>query len=298
MHSRWYSVTVVLLWLTTMGWLVRQKVLPSMVVGDPPDYQTILAVQRGAPPIGWRMFWNEQRKLGWAVTSTTPVANGLTEVRSYIHFTELPLNEIIPGWLEGILQPVGGQGLHMDVCSTLTFDPLRRLSQFESVLRFPPKVEAIKLRGRIEEGKLLLSIHCGEGPPTELSVPAPRNTIINDGLSPLGYLPRLKKGQRWTVEAYSPLRPATSPREILHAAVEDRVLLDWNRQPVDTWLVVYRTDPGSGLGSAGNECGRLWVRKDGAVLKQQMTVARSTLTFIRTPDEEAALLARKAGEDR
>ena len=49
MHSRWYSVAVVLLWLATMGWLVSQKVLPSLVIGEPPDYQAILAVQRGAP---------------------------------------------------------------------------------------------------------------------------------------------------------------------------------------------------------------------------------------------------------
>jgi hypothetical protein len=78
--------------------------------------------------------------------------------------------------------------------------------------------------------------------------------------------------------------------------------LNWNGRVVDTWLVVYRTDPGSGLGSAGNECGRLWVckdgPKDGTVLKQQMTVARSTLTFIRTPDEEALRLATKAGDGR
>jgi hypothetical protein len=301
MHRRWYSVSVVLLWLTTMGWLVKQKVLPSLVMGEPPDYQAILAVQRDSPPIGWHMHWDDRKKLGWAVTSTSLVANGLTEVRSHIHFAELPLHEIIPELLERVLQPLGtrGEKLRMDVCTTLTFDPLQRLSQFESIIRFQPKVNAIKLRGRIEGAKLLLSLHCGEGPPAELNLDAPRNTIVNDGLSPQGYLPRLRKGQRWTVEAYSPLRSATSPREILHATVEARMPLDWHGRVVDTWLVVYRSDPGSALGSAGNECGRLWVNtRDGTVLKQQVAVLRSTLTFVRTSNDEAALLAKKAGDDR
>jgi hypothetical protein len=299
MHSRWYTVSVVLLWLTTMGWLVKEKVLPSLVMGEPPDYQAILDVQRGST-IGWRMLWDD-RKIGWAVTSTSPVANGLTEVRSHVHFEELPLQEIVPEWLAGMLRPFGTRRapLRMDVCSTLTFDPLDRLSQFESVIRFQPKVEALKLRGRIEGAKLLLTVHCGEIQPYETEVPAPRNSIVNDGLAPLGFLPRLRKGQRWTVETYSPLRPSTSPGEILHASVDDRMPLVWNGQVKDTWLVVYRSDPGSALVSAGSPCGKLWVNtRDGMILQQQAAVLRSTLKFIRTPKEEAVLLAKEAGEDR
>jgi hypothetical protein len=307
MHSRWYSVAVVLLWLTTMSWLVIVKVWPSLAVGDPPDYQTILAVQRDSPPVGWQMFWNDQKKgdqknLGWAVTSTLSLPNGLTEVRSRVHFRDRPLHEIIPEWLEGILKPPesGGAGLQMDACSTLTFDPLQRLSQFESVIQFMPNVEAIKLRGRIEGAKLLLSVHCGELPPLETEVPAPRNSLVNDGLSPLGYLPGLRDGKRWTVEAYGPLRPPDSPKEIIQAAVEARVPTAWNGRVVDTWVVVYRSDPGSALGSAGNPCGKLWVRTDaaGTVLKQEVNVVRSALTFVRTSDEEAARLAERASSDR
>jgi hypothetical protein len=300
MYSRWYNVAVVALWLATMGWLVSQKVLPSLLIGEPPDYQTILAAQMGSPPVGWQLLWNDRKRLGWAVTSVHPLPNGLTEVRSFVHFSELPLGEIVPDWLQGMFQPLDpvGSRLKMDARSTLTFDPLQRLSQFESAVRFQPKVDAIKMWGRIDGAKLQLVIHCADLPPYETEVPAPRNTLLSDALSPHGYLPGLKEGQRWTEESYGPLRPPNSPREILHATVECKEPTTWNGQVVETLRVVYRSDPGSALGSAGSPRGKLWVRRDGTVLKQQVTVLRSTMTFVRTSDEEAERLARKASEDR
>ncbi len=313
MHSRWYSVAVVLLWLTTMGWLVTQKVLPSLVVGEPPDYPTILTAQREYPPIGWKMYWCKGKPsgsalgkpIGWAFMSTANVANGLTELRSQVHVASLPVHEI-SDLVAAILRPMGirDDELRMDVFSTLTFDPLRRLSQFESIIRFQPKVDAVKLRGRIEGPKLMLSIHCGGTPPQETELPAPRSAIVNDGLSPQGYLPGLRKGQKWTVETYNPVEnfnplPMASPGKILYASVDAGTGLDWNGGMVSTWLVVYRTEPGADPDDAKKECGKLWVRTtDGMVLKQQATVLDSTLTFVRTSNEEAEMLAKRAVDDR
>ncbi|MGQ9576258.1 MAG: hypothetical protein ACUVUC_13160 [Thermoguttaceae bacterium] len=296
MSSRWYNLAVVLLWLTTMGWLIRQKVLPSLLIGEPPNYQRILAAQKQSPPVGWRLLWND-RKLGWAVSTPQLLPNDLTEIRSHVHFSELPLEELIPDWLQGVLQPLDMREtrLTMDARSSLTFDPLGRLSQFESAIGFQPKVDALKLRGRIDGAKMTLWIHCGDLPPSERELPAPRRVMLKDTLSPQSHLPGLRAGQRWTEEAYSPLRHSSSPAEILHATVEERTTIAWNGMTVDTWLVVYRSDPGSALGSAGSPRGRLWVRDDGTILKQQVVILGSTLTFVRVSDEEAVQLARKAG---
>src|SRR5690348_13075216 len=43
MYSRWFSVAVVLFWVATMGWLIHHKILPPLVVGDPPTYRSIIA---------------------------------------------------------------------------------------------------------------------------------------------------------------------------------------------------------------------------------------------------------------
>ncbi len=61
-------------------------------------------------------------------------------------------------------------------------------------------------------------------------------------------------------------------------------------------LVVYRSDRGYGLGRDERPRGRLWVRGDGTVLKQQVMIFNSTMTFVRMSDEQAAALwKRKSG---
>jgi hypothetical protein len=66
----------------------------------------------------------------------------------------------------------------------------------------------------------------------------------------------------------------------------------YKEETVKAWVVVYRTDPGSGGRNAGTVRGRMWVSPDGTVLQQQATVLNSTLTFTRMPDDEAAELAK------
>ncbi len=79
--------------------------------------------------------------------------------------------------------------------------------------------------------------------------------------------------------------------------MESRVPLAWGGRTVDTFLVVYRTDAGAAVGSAGGPRGKLWVRHDGMVLKQQMMIFRSTLTFLRMGEQEAESLAATASMD-
>ncbi len=292
MYSRWYNVAVVFLWLSTMSWLVTQKVLPSLLIGEPPNYQRILAAKRLTPVVAWSLAWND-RRLGWAVSSTSPGLNGLTEVNGCVHFDHLPLRDMVPGWLHEFLQPLDPMSnrLRMDARSSLVFDPLGRLSRFESAVGFQPKEDVITLKGKIEGPKLEITIHCGGGAPYELELPAPRNAMLSDALSPQSHLPGLREGQRWTVETYGTLRPPTSPIEIVHATVEAKVPVVWNGGTIHAWLVVYRSDPGSALGSAGNPRGRLWVAPDGTVVRQEIMILNSTLTFTRLPDDEAARLA-------
>lgn len=298
MYPRWFHVAVVLLWLSTMSWLVTTKVVPSLVVGDPPSYPTILAAQRAEPPTGWAMYWNE-RRLGWAITITSPAPQDVTEVRSRVHFDDLPLEQMIPDWLRPMLPRAGRQHVPfpLDSRSLLVFDPLGRLSRFESSVALGLQEPFVKMRGTIDDAQLSLWIRVGELQPLEAQVPVPRDAMLGDMLSLQSRLPGLREGQRWTVETYSPLRPPNSPNELLHAAVESRVPLIWNGRAVPTLLVVYRTDPGEAVGDAGAPWGKLWVRDDGTVIKQQVTLFRCQLTFIRMPDQEAAALAARVGLD-
>ena len=83
MHYRWYSVAVVGLWLTTMGWLVVKKVVPAFRIGSPPSYDEIVKDQIKAAPVGWRMSGGTAFGLGPDGHETT---GDPTERRSAVAF--------------------------------------------------------------------------------------------------------------------------------------------------------------------------------------------------------------------
>jgi hypothetical protein len=175
---------------------------------------------------------------------------------------------------------------------------LGRLSRFESAVAFQSQEPFVKVRGTIDGAKMSLWIRVGDIKPYETDVTVPRDAMLGDTLSPQSRLPGLREGQTWTVESYGPFRPPTSPKEILSATVESRLPLVWNGELVDAFLVVYRSDPGAAIGSAGATRGKLWVRGDGTVLKQQVFVLRSALTFVRLPERRAAGLIPMLDKDR
>ena len=56
---------------------------------------------------------------------------------------------------------------------------------------------------------------------------------------------------------------------------------------------MFRGDPGGEVGNAGRERTRLWVRDDGVVLQQQVSIFTSTMTFVRmTLEQELKLNER------
>jgi len=77
--------------------------------------------------------------------------------------------------------------------------------------------------------------------------------------------------------------------------VDDREPIFYHGVMEDCWLVVYRSDSGASPGSNQSPRGKLWVRRDGTVLRQQVMLFDATLTFDRLRDEEALALTRDAG---
>lgn len=299
MGSRWFNLAVIGVWLATMGWLVREKILPPLVIGEPPSYRTILKARRSEPPVGWELSFDD-RPIGWALSAALPLPHELTEIRSRVHFDELPLAELTPGWMGSFLKLTDYRRakLRMDTTSNLMIDPLGRLSRFNSSVRLEDFRDVIHMEGILESGDLKLTVRSGEFT-YETTAPISSDALLGDSLSPQTRLPGLRQGQTWTVPTFSPLGRFSSPLEILHATVEGLEPVAWGGKTVDAWLVVFRGDPGVGLGAGKKPRGKLWVLPGphGTVVKQQVNVLNARMTFVRMSDKAAAELARRVKLD-
>jgi hypothetical protein len=295
MHRWWFNLAVVMLWLATMSWLVKEKVLPPLTVGEPPTYSRIIEAQKHGSPVAWQLLLN-RRPIGWALSDTQRQPSGLVEIHGRVHFSDLPLEEVMSAWTRTfsrlIAHPIGK--LRMDARSVLTIDPLGRLVGFDSAVQLHPLDEVLRVRGTMDGQHLQLTIGTG-GASFASEAFLPSDALLSDALSPQTRLPGLRVGQKWTVPVYSPLWPAKNPLEIIHAEVENLETLFWNGVMEDCWLVVYRSESNSGANGNQEPRGRLWVRRDGTVLRQQVLFFSSLVTFDRLPDGAAEQIAKAAG---
>jgi hypothetical protein len=295
MHGRLFNITVCLMWLSTMTWLITQKVAPSLWVGKPPNYKTIIEAQQLNPTVGWTLSLNN-KQLGWALSTLVLQDQGPKEIRSWVHFDDLPLQELTSGWSRALLklidQPTGK--LKMDVQSTLTIDTLGKLLRFDSRVKIDPYKNVLRMQGIVDKLQLHVEIRSGDFS-YSTDVPLPQHALVSDSISPQSQLPNLAKGQAWTVPAVSPLRPSNNLMEMLQAKVEDMEPIVWNDEQYDAWLVVYRSDPAASFKSdpKANIRGRLWVLDDGDVIKQQIMIFDSVLLFERMSIAQSERLLKK-----
>ncbi len=303
MFNRWLNIAIFACWATSVGWLVIQKILPTLLVGEPPSFRTIIENQSEAP-VGWRVLLNE-RRVGWAAAQTLEHEKGVHELRTRIHLAELDFAEFVPPLIASLL---GGESqlsqwrIPVDATSRLLVDPLGRPYSVQSKLivgqqstitadgsEATTEVYKITIIGNVAGNDLVLAVKSiigGRHIDNEARCHLPPGALLGDAVSPQSFLPGLRLGQTWTMPVYSPFRPATNPTEVLEAAVEKDELLDWGGRQVATKVVVYRAVKGSQLSSAADEKGRVWVGEDGTVLRQEVRLLSARLAFERLAEGE------------
>lgn len=304
MSSRPFNALVAIFWVATTSWLLREKILPPLLIGEPPSYRTILQEPTAlGVPVSWKMYLDDE-PLGWATSTTTRQPDGVTEIRSRVHVARLPLAELTPSWLKSIISSLEDAPdlaeltLAVDAVGSLDIDPLGRPIGFFSTATIgerqaPRRDEEIvdgpgfkvSVRGTIEGNELKLTAKSGDFVYTTTMYLA-ADALLGDALSPQVRLPDLRVGQSWTMPVYSPLRPPTSPLEILQATVERQEKIRWNESLVPAMVVVFRGVPGSGLTNGQQVRARAWVGPDGNVLEHEIRLLSSRLSFERLPPGE------------
>lgn len=321
MFSRWYTIAVALFWMAAMGWLFQQKLLPPLLVGDPPNYRTILNEEVADDlPVSWDVFLND-RELGKAVTRIERQKENVavSEIQSMVDLNDLPLREIAPAVFNLFSKLLGDDPNSVDsrisihAESTLQVDPLGHPSSFRSTIKLqPPAGESgrrsplaglnlsLSMRGQVVADQMEIKVKFGDFErQTEIYLPA--DALIGDALSPQNYLPDLRVGQTWTEPIYSPFRDPHDPMEVLHATVERKELTRWHDSLVHTMVVAYRGDPGRGMSGDQTVRAQAWVDKKGQVIKQEVLLPSARLQFIRSAPEKplgATSVAAEKADDK
>jgi hypothetical protein len=287
MTRSWLTPLVIAFWCVANGWLVVDKILPAFLSRPPSPSSAQPGDDGRYVPVAWSVVWDE-RPVGSAVSLATPLPDGGLSIDSRLDLRRLPLDELIPPWLKLLVRQTIPAGLQVSLAATgrVAIDAEGRLESFHSIVRLPETGETIFVHGTVTGGDIDVSIRAGDLR-YETSRPLGKAALVTDELSPQAMLPGLTVGQRWTAPVFSPLRTGQSSIELLHAHVERETMTFDEDRPVTARLVTYRSSP---TADAQPRL-RMWVTREGRVIRQEAVVGASRILFLRRSDAEAAALA-------
>ena len=259
MSSRWSSIAVCLLWLIAMGWLISEKVLPPLLLGDPPSYRSIADRRYYQQPVGWKLFING-RPVGSALSTALSSPASRPRSRAASCSTTSRSRNCAPSWLRAMLGPLvvpQAGNLTMESESTLTVDAEGRLAKFRSALHVQSVRNVVRLYGAFEGGRLKLTIRTGDFSYTTEAFLPPKS-LAGDTLVAPGLLARTPQRADLDGALLQPLAAAESiPWRSSRRRWRTRSRSSGTAVP-SAWLVVYRADSGLGIGTTrrrGAGCG-------------------------------------------
>ena len=289
MPSRLACVAILLYWLVAAVGLATRDLLPEMSVGNPPDLRTISSAGENAGPTVWSLLVidnptdpNGRRSVGQAVTESRRARDGWVEMSSKVTFDSARLLSSL--FKRAALR--ASADAQIEFTSDYHVDPSGNLRAFHAEVRSPQhdgKLWAID--GRLKNNTM---VAVSQGPLAILNRTiqfdyAPRE-VVQSQFGPLDRLPGLQVGQRWDERIASPF---SGQVETVRAEVKRRAVIHWDKAPVSTLEVVHQAKAGTA---------RTWVRPDGVVLRQEVTLPLLRLVLERQPDRATAQDA--AGQTR
>lgn len=294
LNRPWLIPVIIAAWAISMNWLVTAKIAPSWSENAPPGNQILYATDNKLIPVAWTVLWNDA-PVGYAISRATRLPDRSLEVESLLHFDFMPLDEMLPLWLQSFVQPGMNRRITIpfDTRGSVVLDSRGSLQSFSSTVAIPGTEGRIALKGEVNDGLASVVVDA-HGMLYDVERRIPDDVMVGDELSPQATMPGLSVGRRWTVPIYSPLRPAGSPIELLHAHVTGEQVFFWQDTLTRVHEVCYRTDP-----TAPHHDPRftMLVDMNGRVLKQDSIFLGARLTFIRRSDKDAEQLSTRIAED-
>ena len=285
MGNRIFVAVVLLLWASTMSWLVVEKILPPFLAGEPPTHGALQERQ----PDCWQIEYGG-RRVGYAVRQAVPGAQSTTEIHSRVLLQDIPLREMAPQWMSSIVDDLGQ--IRLDTRTRLVLDSFGTLSSFDTKVQLNDLPLVVKIYGKVEGAELILKF-IGGGVSHQVSFPFPNTDQLNGELIPEPTLLQIYVGRRWQVEMFSLFRPPTDALTLLQAEVVAEETIHQHDGMVRAKLIEYRDLSSAGVAAEHTLRAAVWVADDGAVVRQDFYLMDTKLRFERRMDPQAIHMASK-----
>lgn len=285
MGNRIFVAVVLLLWASTMSWLVVEKILPPFFSGEPPTH----GVRQEKVPVCWEIECGGQH-VGYAVRQAVPGAQSSTEVHSRVLLKNIPLKEMAPQWMSGIVADLGP--IRLDSRTKLMLDSFGTLSSFDTKVQLNDMPLLVKVFGRVNDGELYIKF-LSSGVSHEVRFPFPDAKQLDGELIPEPKLLQIYVGRKWQVEMFSLFRPPSDALTLLQAEVVEEETIRHREGNLRTRRIEYRDLSAAGVAADHTLRAAVWVADDGSVVRQDFYLANTKLRFERRTDLDSMRLAHK-----
>jgi hypothetical protein len=285
MGNRIFVAVVLLLWASTMSWLVVEKILPPFFSGEPPTH----GLRQEKVPVCWEIEC-AGRHVGYAVRQAVPGAQSSTEVHSRVLLKNIPLKEMAPQWMSSVVADVGP--IRLDSRTKLMLDSFGTLSSFDTKVQLNDLPLLVKVFGRVVDGELHIKF-LSSGVSHEVRFPFPDAKQLDGELIPEPKLLQIYVGRKWQVEMFSLFRPPSDALTLLQAEVVEEETIRHKEGNIRARRIEYRDLSAPGVAAEQTLRATVWVGDDGTVVRQDFYLANTKLRFERRSDSNALRLAHK-----
>ncbi len=291
MANRIFVIGVITFWLSSMTWLVTDRIMPSFFGGQPPIAQ---AYENGEA-VAWSVKW-KGKVVGEAASVRLSGVDGTTDLFNRVVLEDFPVLQLAPSWIRATVGNLGS--MTFDVLTRVEFDPLGKFSSFHSRISLNEMPSILRMSGRIEESQLKLKVRSNDFTHTT-SIYLPNSEALSEALFPDAKLPHMYLGRDWQEKVYSPFSSPADPIELVHVEVMAVETIEYHGKMARVMRVVYRSMAGSGIPEQARVQGVSWVEpKSGDVLRRDVYLGDLKLRFERLPKEAAAESGLQLFEDQ
>ncbi len=292
MANRVFVFAVVVLWLSSMTWLVTDRILPSFFGGGQPP---IVQAYTDGEAVAWQVLWKGEI-VGEAASVRLDGVGGSTDLFNRVILKKFPVMELAPSWIRATVGNLGS--MTFDVLTRVEFDPLGKFSSFNSRISLNNMPSVLRMSGRIEESQLKLKVSSSDFSHTK-QIYLPNSEALSEALFPEARLPYMRLGRSWQEKVYSPFSSPTDPVEIVQVQVKSVESIMHHGESRRVMRVEYASLAGSGIPAQARIQGISWVDSgSGDVLRRDVFLGDSKLRFERLPKEAAVVAGLKLFENQ